>query len=186
MKHFFSKLLKTGGGPVKLNKNPSLNLNSCKFIRSTLERNFTFRTICLKYLCCVEVPAAEMGLSWEAVHEPVPMDLSASPRIVRAMVSSGPFERFVWSVVHDRRYDFRPGRARSSFDPAVPMVLVKVERQVTVPFPELRCCLFVLRQYLVEDYDRELLAVAIEGMDEEQRRYKGLSDPGPLVDWLRG
>jgi hypothetical protein len=129
-------------------------------------------------------PREKMGLSWEAVHEPVPMDLGSSRKIVRAMVGSGPFERFVWSVVHDRRYDFSPWRPRSSFSLERPVVLVKVERQVTVPFPELGCCLFVLRQYLVEDYDREALARAIEGMDEEQRRYKGLVDPRELLGWL--
>lgn len=131
-------------------------------------------------------PREKMGLSWEAVHEPVPMDLGSSRKIVRAMVGAGPFERFVWSVVHDPRYDFSPWRPRSSFSPERPVVLVKVERQVTVPFPELGCCLFVLRQYLVGDYDRELLARAIEGMSREEREYKGLLEPGELLGWLRG
>lgn len=130
------------------------------------------------------LPEEKMGLTWEEIHRPVPMDLSSSSRIVRAMVHSGPFERFVWSVVYDARYDFHPSRERSSFSPGNP--LVKVERQVTVPFPELGCCLFILRQYLVRDYDREALARSIEGMDARQREYKGLVDPGPLLGWLRG
>jgi hypothetical protein len=54
-----------------------------------------------------------------------------------------------------------------------------------VGFPRLGCCLFILRQYLVEDYDRMALAAAIEGMNQEQRAYKVLSDPGPLLSWLR-
>jgi len=128
-------------------------------------------------------PGEKVGRSWEEIHRPVPMDLSSSSRIVRAMVGSGPFERFVWGVVYDRRYDFHPSRERSSFLPGNP--LVKVERQVTVPFPELGFCLFILRQYLVEDYDREALAAAIEGMNSEQRKYKGLLEPGPLLEWLR-
>jgi hypothetical protein len=130
-------------------------------------------------------PSEKMGLSWEEVHRPVPMDLGSSSRIVRAMVEAGPFESFVWGVVYEERYDFRPGLARSSFDVERPLALVKVERQVTVPFPELGCCLFVLRQYLVRDYDREFLARAIEGMTPEQLSYKGMLDPGPLVDWLQ-
>lgn len=129
------------------------------------------------------LPEEKIGRTWEEIHRPIPMDLSSSSKIVRAMVSSGPFERFVWSVVYDARYDFHPRLARSSFAPGNP--LVKVERQVTVPFPHLGCCLFVLRQYLVRDYDREALARAIEGMTLEQREYKGLVDPGPLLEWLR-
>lgn len=128
-------------------------------------------------------PGEKIGRTWEEIHRPVPMNLANSARMVRAMVSSGPFERFVWSVVYDARYDFHPSRERSSFLPGNP--LVKVERQVTVPFPELGCCLFALRQYLVRDYDRGLLARAIEGMDAAEREYKGLVDPEPLLGWLR-
>lgn len=129
-------------------------------------------------------PLDKVGRTWREIHSPVPMDLSSSSRIVRAMVSSGPFERFVWSVVYDDRYGFHPSGTYSGFSGGV--VLVKVERQVTVPFPDLGCCLFILRQYLVRDYDRDALASAIEGMDGEQRAYKGLVDPGPLLGWLRG
>lgn len=131
------------------------------------------------------LPEEKIGRTWEQIHRPVPMDLSSSSRIVRAMVHAGPFERFVWSVVYDDRYDFHPSLKASSFDPASPLVLVKVERQVTVPFPQAGCCLFILRQYLVRDYDRELLARAIEGMDEKQRAYKGLLDPTSLLVYLR-
>lgn len=131
------------------------------------------------------LPEEKMGKTWEEIHRPVPMDLSSSSRIVRAMVNSGPFERFVWSVVYDDRYDFHPSREKSGFL-AGGTVLVKVERQVTVPFPELGCCLFALRQYLVRDYDREALARAIEGMTPEQREYKGLEGCGELLGWLRG
>jgi hypothetical protein len=130
-------------------------------------------------------PLEKIGRTWEEIHRPVPMDLSSSSRIVRAMVNSGPFERFVWSVVYDDRYDFHPSREFSSFSPDG-VVLVKVERQVTVPFPDLECCLFILRQYLVRDYDRESLVRAIEGMTPEERAYKGLVEPGPLLGWLKG
>lgn len=131
-------------------------------------------------------PREKIGATWEDIHRPVPMDLSSSLKIVRAMVGSGPFERFVWSVVYDDRYDFHPLRPRSEFSLENPFVLVKVERQVTVPFPELGCCLFVLRQYLVRDYESDLLALAIEGMTPEQKRYKGLEGCSDLVSWLRG
>ena len=129
-------------------------------------------------------PQEKIGRTWEEIHRPVPMDLSSSSRIVRAMVHSGPFERFVWSVVHDARYDFHPCLGSSGFSPGG-VVLVKVERQVTVPFPDLGCCLFILRQYLVEDYDRGALASAVLGMTPEQRRYKGLEGSADaLASWL--
>lgn len=131
-------------------------------------------------------PGEKIGRTWEEIHRPVPMDLSSSSRIVRAMVSAGPFERFVWGVVHDDRYDFHPSRSRSGFSLEDPFVLVKVERQVTVPFPSLGCCLFILRQYLVRDYESDRLALAIEGMTPEQKGYKGLEGSGSLVSWLRG
>jgi len=130
-------------------------------------------------------PRDKLGRSWEEIHRPVPMNLANSGKIVQAMCAEGCFERFVWSVVHDRRYDFHPSVPSSIFSIERPLVLVKVERQVTVGFPRLGCCLFILRQYLVEDYDRMALAAAIEGMNQEQRAYKGLSDPGPLLSWLR-
>lgn len=133
----------------------------------------------------VWLPEEKMGRTWEEIHRPVPMNLSSSSRIVRAMVSAGPFERFVWGVIHDDRYDFHPSRSRSGFDPDSPFVLVKVERQVTVPFPSLGCCLFILRQYLVRDYESDRLALALEGMTPEQKRYKGLEGEA-LVAWLRG
>lgn len=130
-------------------------------------------------------PGDKIGRSWEEIHRPVPMNLANSGKMVRAMCAEGCFERFVWSVVYDRRYDFHPSVPSSSFSRENPLVLVKVERQVTVGFPRLGCCLFILRQYLVEDFDREALARAIEGMDHEQRAYKGLLEPGSLLEWLR-
>jgi len=130
-------------------------------------------------------PLEKVGRSYEEIHRPVPMNLANSGRIVRAMCQDACFERFVWSVVHDRRFDFHPSKPSSSFSPGDPFVLVKVERQVTVGFPSLGCCLFVLRQYLLEDFDREYVARAIEGMTPEQRSYKGLTEPGHLLEWLR-
>ena len=47
-------------------------------------------------------------------------------------------------------------------------------------------CLFALRQYIIneEDIDKKLLVKAIEGMDEEQKKYKGLTDCHELLDYL--
>ena len=66
-------------------------------------------------------------------------------------------------------------------------MIVKVERQVTVAFPEQRFCLFVLRQYLIKEdrLDKKLLADAIDRMTPEQKKYKGLEHSDSLVRYLR-
>lgn len=132
-------------------------------------------------------PEEKIGKSFEEIHQPVPMNLKNSGKLVRAAVSAGIFERFVWSVVHDERYNFHPRLPYSKFDPLNPRVLVKVERQVTVAFPKQEFCLFVLRQYLIKDcsLDKPLLAEVIEKMTPDQKKYKGLEDCGPLLSYLR-
>jgi len=132
-------------------------------------------------------PEDKIGKSFACIHEPVPMNLKISRQLVVAAVTSGIFERFVWSVVHDHRYNFHPRLPSSSFDAASPRVLIKVERQVTVAFPEHSFCLFVLRQYLITEdkLDKLLLAAAIDRMTPEQKRYKGLERSDALLDYLR-
>lgn len=132
-------------------------------------------------------PEEKIGRSFEEIHRPVPMNLKNSKKLVHAMVHGGIFERFVWSVVHDKRYNFHPRLTYSKFDPKNPTVMIKVERQVTVGFSEQNFCLFILRQYLVreDDLDKRRLAEVIEAMTEEQRRYKGLSDCTNLLLYLQ-
>lgn len=130
-------------------------------------------------------PEDKIGKSFEQIHEPVPMNLKNSRKLIETACRSGIFERFVWSVVHDDRYNFHPRLPYSKFDPSNPKVLVKVERQVTVAFPEHDFCLFVLRQYLLNDFDRSALANSIENMKPEEKKYKGLSDCVPLLEYLR-
>jgi len=57
------------------------------------------------------------------------------------------------------------------FDENNPEVNIKVERQVTVGFPKNNFCLFILRQYLIEekDIDKKLLSMSIENMTPEQK-----------------
>lgn len=132
-------------------------------------------------------PEDKIGKSFEEIHQPVPMNLKNSGKLVRAAVSAGIFERFVWSVVHDERYNFHPRLPYSKFDPLNPRVLVKVERQVTVAFPKQDFCLFVLRQYLIKEdsLDKPLLADVIDKMTPDQKKYKGLEDCGKLLSYLR-
>lgn len=132
-------------------------------------------------------PEDKIGRSFDEIHQPVPMNLKNSRKIVQAMVHNGIFERFVWSVVHDERYNFHPRLEYSKFSPDDPRVMIKVERQVTVGFSEHNFCLFILRQYLIreKDIDKVRLAEVIEAMTDEQRKYKGLSECSALLRYLR-
>ena len=131
-------------------------------------------------------PEDKIGKSFEEIHKPVPMNLKNSKKLAEAAARSGIFERFVWSVVHDDRYNFHPRLPYSKFDKNNPKVLVKVERQVTVAFPKHDFCLFVLRQYLIpeERLDKPSLANSIKNMKPEEQAYKGLSDCRDLLEYL--
>ena len=134
-------------------------------------------------------PEEKIGLSFREVHVPVPgMNLAASDRLVHAMIHAGPFERFVWSVVHEPRLNFHPRFPKRRFDPAAPCVYLKVERQTTVGFPDLGAALFSFRQHLLgmDDIQIPALIAALERMTPPQRAYKGLTDSAePLIAWLR-
>lgn len=132
-------------------------------------------------------PEDKIGKSFEEIHQPVPMNLKNSSKLVNAMIHGGIFERFVWSVIYEKKYNFHPRLIHKNFDPKNPQVLIKVERQVTVGFSKHNFCLFILRQYLVEekDIDKKLLANVVENMTPEQKKYKGLEDSGLLLEYLR-
>jgi hypothetical protein len=132
------------------------------------------------------LPEDKIGKSLEEIHRPVPMNLKNSRKLAEAAARSGIFERFVWSVVHDDRYNFHPRLPHSRFERENPKVLVKVERQVTVAFPDHDFCLFVLRQYLIpeERLDKPALANSIRNMKPEEKAYKGLSDCADLLEYL--
>lgn len=146
------------------------------------------------YLCSAHVcfashwlPENKIGLSFEEIHKPVPMNLKNSSKLIYAAVHGGIFERFVWSVIHEERYNFHPRLSYKEFDKNNPKVLIKVERQVTVGFPEKNFCLFVLRQYLIheKDIDKNALVNAIEKMTVEQKAYKGLNNSVDLINHLK-
>jgi len=145
------------------------------------------------YMCSAHVvfashwlPEKKIGTSFEEIHKPVPMNLKNSKKLVEAIINNGMFERFVWSVVYEDKYNFHPRFPEKKFDPNEPKVLIKVERQVTVGFTKEKFCLFLLRQYIIkeENIDKKLLVKAIEGMDEQQKEYKGLVNCSNLINYL--
>jgi hypothetical protein len=131
-------------------------------------------------------PEEKIGKSFDEIHQPVPMNLKNSKKMVEAMVYGGIFERFVWSVIHEKRYNFHPRLPYKKFDKKCLEVNVKIERQVTVGFPDHGFCLFILRQYLIEEKDlnKEALSNAIKNMTIEQKKYKSLENCEDLIDYL--
>jgi len=140
-------------------------------------------------------PVHAIGKSFEEIHQPVPgMNLKSSRKLVETIVQHGPFERFVWSVVFDDDLNGHPSRPRAEFRPRSGHALgqqgdlfVKVERQVTVPFGEHRCALFLLQQSLIprQEIDQVALARALRKMSDAELRYKRLDQcRDALCHWL--
>ncbi len=129
-------------------------------------------------------PEKLLGKSFLETHSPVPEfgELSRRSRqLVTAMVERGPYVRFVWSITADSRLDHHPDHApRDSWTQDSPGYL-RVERQVTVPFPQHHGSLFLIRTYLypfaeLEPNEREVLKRAFVGLPHSVREYKGLRE----------
>jgi len=139
-------------------------------------------------------PERLLGTDFSFVHDPVPaFDAVSNKRekIVSAMIERGPYVRFVWTVTADARLDHHPiDSPRLPWTPESQGIL-RVERQVTVPFPEDQGALFLIRTYRypfaeLTPEQRRTLSSAIERMPEDIARYKGLSSAIPVIlDQLR-
>ncbi|WP_417848644.1 heme-dependent oxidative N-demethylase subunit alpha family protein [Thalassoglobus sp.] len=133
-------------------------------------------------------PEEKIGQHLRSLHTPIPgINLNNSSQLVETMVHHGPFERFIWSVVFDDRLNFHPDIPKTPFDVNKPTVYVKVERQVTVGFPEQFGGLFLLSESLLneDEIDRPALANSIRKMNDAELEYKGLIDcAAELVNWL--
>ena len=62
------------------------------------------------------LPEEKIGASFDEIHKPVPMNLKNSKKLVEAMVYGGIFERFVWSVIYEKKYNFHPRLIHKKFD----------------------------------------------------------------------
>lgn len=134
-------------------------------------------------------PETLLGRTFLQTHAPVPdfeEIASKSRQLVRAMVERGPYVRFVWSVTADERLDHHPDHApRDSWTDAS-VGYLRIERQVTIPFPEERGSLFLIRTYLYAFGDltveeRAVLSDALATLPESILAYKGLSEQIPRV-----
>lgn len=160
------------------------------------------------HLCSPSHWAAEdkIGNSFFRTHQPIPgIDKinRIADNMVEAMINKGPFVRFVWSFVTDKRLNHHTV-APSSWDPAkwkgrsfdlsqaIPFFF-RVERQVVFGLPEIEASLFTIRISFIdgteiksnENYRTQLLG-ALNSMTPESRVYKGVANCfTELTDWLQ-
>lgn len=129
-------------------------------------------------------PEGLLGRDFERIHAPVPRFEELSKRrrqLVQAMTVRGPYVRFVWSITADPRLDHHPVHAPRDPWREAGTGYLRVERQVTVPFPDVAGSLFLIRTYVYPVGDlpiekRRILHDATLQMPPEVRRYKGLTD----------
>jgi hypothetical protein len=136
-------------------------------------------------------PAEKIGQSWRKTHDPVPgmeKSRSAAGSIVRLMVEREPTVRFTWGIERDDRLNQHPesphgsGSRRVPYDGDRELFYLRVERQVIWGLPEVNAAIFTIRVYhtpgtvlKADSIRREALHSALLSMNEESRRYKGLS-----------
>ncbi len=128
------------------------------------------------------------GHSFQQIHEPVPgfaETPASAARMLRAMIDRGPHVRFVWTVSADSELDHHPDEGgRTAFGLESREGWLRVERQVTVPFPAVNAALFLIRVYRypfasLEPSQQRDLHSALRAMPDPVQRYKGLAGQIP-------
>jgi hypothetical protein len=139
-------------------------------------------------------PERILGASFASIHVPVPDfvdDPRAASSMADAMIERGPYVRFVWALYGDDVLDHHPEDGGRIPWPEANKGFLRVERQITVPFPDVDASLFLIRTYLrpftaLDPEQRDILVRAIECMPEPIRRYKGvLGHEAKILDLLR-
>ena|SRR3989338_4002087 len=144
-------------------------------------------------------PEEKIGKTFAQIHAPVAgMDLSLEHKIVNAITTKGPYVRFAWGITTDTHLNHHPNPPPNTqkqlwhgrtFDKNNPQAYLRIERQVTVPFPEHNAALFLIHPYftdittLSKDHKTQLLN-AISSMTTEQKQYKGLTGKDELINWI--
>lgn len=142
-------------------------------------------------------PGAHAGASFADLHAPVPhrapLDAAAGA-LAEAIVARGPFVRHVWSLAPDDALGRHPRRVAAAGAVAPERLVLRVERQTTLPVPATGAGVFLIRVYTTPLADaaadpsrRAVLADAVASMDAALLAYKGLVGArDALLAWLRG
>jgi dimethylamine monooxygenase subunit A len=140
-------------------------------------------------------PDAVVGQSFIGIHRHVPAFRAVADKVgslVEAMLSRGPYVRFVWTITADAALDHHPDEGhRAPWTDDTPRGFLRVERQTTVPLANGAASLFLIRTYLYEfteltSAERATLAGALTRMPEEIARYKQLERAIPRALALLG
>ncbi|HYP89491.1 MAG TPA: heme-dependent oxidative N-demethylase subunit alpha family protein [Polyangiaceae bacterium] len=128
-------------------------------------------------------PEQVLGRSFAEIHGKIPA-IEAVTRgaasLTRAMVSRGPYVRFVWTVSADDELDHHPEQGKQrAWSAFTPRGFLRVERQLTVPLPSESGSIFLIRTYVygfdeLTSSQRSDLSVALREMPPELLRYKRL------------
>jgi hypothetical protein len=127
-------------------------------------------------------PERLRGASFQGIHVPVPgfaKNPAAARSMVQAMVERGPYVRFVWTISADDHLDHHPDHGRRLAWDGATRGFLRLERQVTVPFPNVGGSLFLIRTYLrpfgtLSGQERQTLHEAVAVMPDDIAAYKGL------------
>jgi hypothetical protein len=141
-------------------------------------------------------PEQVVGKSFTQIHAEIPgFDgvARSADQLAQAMVSRGPYVRFVWTIAADDELDHHPEQGRrATWTRATERGFLRVERQVTVPLPEVSASVFLIRTYLYDFEDlsteqRAVLSDALRQMPPALLRYKRLEQAVPYaLALLRG
>jgi hypothetical protein len=160
------------------------------------------------HLCSPSHWAAEdkIGKNFFDIHTPIPgIDKinRMSDKMVETIINKGPFVRFIWSFVTDKRLNHHPiapedkdqviwtGRTFNK-EQETPFYF-RVERQTTSGFSGDQSCLFTIGVNFLTGHEvkndqnkRDQLILALMSMTPESRVYKGVSGCfDELVNWLK-
>jgi hypothetical protein len=134
-------------------------------------------------------PERIVGTDFRFIHGPVPgfADSEAqAAAMVAAMIDRGPYVRFVWTLKPSDDLDLHPEEGRHATWDDAAIGFLRVERQVTVPFPGVGASLFLIRTYLyafssLSAAERTVLRTAVERLPAPVARYKGLAAAQGLI-----
>ncbi len=127
-------------------------------------------------------PERILGATFAEIHRPVPSfsdDDAQARALTTSMIDRGPYVRFVWTLAADDELDHHPEEGTGTAWGDSERGWLRVERQVTVPFPTVGTSLFLIRTYLYPfeallAEQRAILHRALASMPPEIARYKGL------------
>jgi hypothetical protein len=133
-------------------------------------------------------PEHVIGKSFAGIHAKIPAFEAVArkaPSLVEAMLTRGPYVRFVWTISADDELDHHPDQGRQrAWSPDTSRGFLRVERQTIVPLTEACACVFLIRTYLY-GFDelgaehRQTLAQALAQMPLEIVAYKRLAGALP-------